>query len=518
MLKKSFYSFLIAVLLVSVTSVTSFAQSSSFSGISKIQLKNASPIMEDGQVRGYYIFYRVEKKDRKTVSYKIQFLNENLEKTGSKSITGTPYLSLIEASYNGTNVMLKFLDTREKKYTFRQYDRAGEQVSRKSKEYDRKDIIASTAYSAGNTGNGALFPVNGKGFLNISGKKFKKIGYEINFYPNSKEVRGWTYKSDPEEKATRYAEILGANEDIVLISIASFEGITMKALTNYVVGIDVKTGKEVFETPLSKDELNVIVSDGFIDEEAKEFTIFGTYFGESGDAYKKNGEGLYSVSFDFQGNVLKEKINLWEKDFGKLLPVSKKGKMADLGYFYMHDVFKTADGRIFAFGEQYRKAASGAGIAMNILAGGGRSGISVVKIVVEDMLFFEFTPDFELKKVEFFDKSKSNFSLPEGYGGVKAFKLGQIVDIYGGFDYFYKTENKEENSVSVIYRDWNREEKQSEVHSVTYAGGDFVTDMMPIETEAKRYRLMRGKEGHIIIMEYFKKEKKLNVRMEKFNF
>lgn len=514
MLKKHLFSGLLVTIFLLAASTANFAQTNSFSKISSVQLRNANPILEDGKVRGYYVFYKVEKKDRNTVGYKIQFLNENLETTASKSISGTKYLNLMQASYNGTNIMLKFMDAKERKYTFRQYDRNGDLASRKTKEFNsRLDGLGGS--------KAALVPVDKRGFLDVATTKFKKRGFEINFFTNSKETRGWTYTSAQDSKTAYGAEILGAAGDIVLVSVTSVERISMKSMSNSILALDLNTGKKIFEKPLSKDDLNVIVGNSFIDTEAKEFTVFGTYFGESGDNYKKNGEGLYSVSFDFEGNFLKEKINLWEEDFGKLLPVSKKGKMSDLGFFYLHDVFKTSDGRIFAYGEQYRKAADAGMIALKIIASASDNlhvNGATTKVVVEDLLFFEFTSDFDLKQVEFFDKNKSNISLPEGYGSLKTFKLGMFVDMYDGFDYFYKSENKENNSVSVVYRDWNRDEKQSEVHSVTYVNGDFEKKMFPIETEAKRYGVMRGKDGHIVVMEYFKKEKRLDVRLEEFAY
>ena len=55
-----------------------FAQDQSWSEVMAINLKNIGPIYENEAVKGYYMFYEVEKKNRKTKRYLLQFLDNNL--------------------------------------------------------------------------------------------------------------------------------------------------------------------------------------------------------------------------------------------------------------------------------------------------------------------------------------------------------------------------------------------------------------------------------------------------------
>ncbi|HYG19607.1 MAG TPA: DUF6770 family protein, partial [Ohtaekwangia sp.] len=59
--------FLIVVFVV----LAQFAQAQNFSktGVVRMQLRNSGTIIQDNQVKGYYFFYNLDKKDKKNNNY-----------------------------------------------------------------------------------------------------------------------------------------------------------------------------------------------------------------------------------------------------------------------------------------------------------------------------------------------------------------------------------------------------------------------------------------------------------------
>ena len=53
---------------------------------------------------------------------------------------------------------------------------------------------------------------------------------------------------------------------------------------------------------------------------------------------------------------------------------------------------------------------------------------------------------------------------------------------------------------------------------VIFKNGEFINDKIKFDTKAKWQQIYPAKSGYVMIAEYFKKEKKLEFRMEKVNF
>jgi hypothetical protein len=46
----------------------------------------------------------------------------------------------------------------------------------------------------------------------------------------------------------------------------------------------------------------------------------------------------------------------------------------------------------------------------------------------------------------------------------------------------------------------------------------FSVDKMPLNRKSTEYYVYRAKEGYVLITEYFRKEKRIDTRLEKINF
>ena len=97
--------------------------------------------------------------------------------------------------------------------------------------------------------------------------------------------------------------------------------------------------------------------------------------------------------------------------------------------------------------------------------------------------------------------------------------MAVMAKAWGFFDYDFTQTNKEHTRFSVCYSDYVRDKdfKGKTFNSITYNEGKMTTDKIELTSKAKWLRVFPAKTGSVMIMEYFKKEKRLEMRLEKLN-
>jgi hypothetical protein len=90
---------------------------------------------------------------------------------------------------------------------------------------------------------------------------------------------------------------------------------------------------------------------------------------------------------------------------------------------------------------------------------------------------------------------------------------------FGGFDYDYTQLNNDNTSFTVCYSDFVRgkDYKGSTFNSITYNDGKFTTDKINTKSKASRSAILPGKQGQVLLLDYYKKDKKLDIHFEKLN-
>ncbi len=524
MLKKIItYCCLIAVM--AMTSQTNLnAQSKTFDGVLSAQLRNMGPIIKDKIVAGYYMFYKVDKVDRKNREYLLQILDANLNVLGSKKIIDSKHVVLLEATYNGELIMMKFYDRKKRAIDYRAYDQKADQVYTKSRKLEKKWELtpyANVAESA-EISNATVFPVLNKGFVEYGLHKAKKFGYEIKYYPNEKGTKGWTKKSKPDAKLHETANFVGVDENIVLSQILKTKSrLNTKGITYHLLALDTKTGKRVFEKELVEKKYELAILNTYLREDGSgEIAVLGQFYKKGANTFKDKSLGLFSFLYSKEGKIISRNFAKWEKDVGKFVGVNSKGKLDDVGYVYFHEVVQTADGKIFAIGETFKKTANALGIAAVALGGRG----SLTKVTIKDMAIFQFSPSFELEDVQFFDKSKSHVDFGEGSSLTRIFLLGRLIEAYGYFDYAFTQRSNDNSEFVVGYVDYQRNKgarNEFIFGAIAYADGEITTDKISLKA-GKRGRQTKGvfqaKPGYVMVTEYVRKEKKLYMDLEKINY
>jgi len=510
---------LIFIVLICCTTFM-YGQETSIKNIRAIKLKNVGTLMDGGEGNGYYAFYEVEKKDKKTRAYSVKFLDANMNEIGKKTITGTKFLSLVDGEYNGDNLFLKFIDIKESEITYRQYSKSGELLSKITEEVKYKELQVNTQTNSLMENSTGILSVEGKGFLSFLNRKYKKWGYEVRFFPNSKDDKGWTFTSDKNSKEIETVSFLGSNDEIALLSVTRRPGLMSKKMDFYMLGIDTNTGEKLFEKKMSDGKNSIMVTSTFFDENTDEVTLMGYYYESAEKVMSGKSKGMIIKKMNKKGEYIFDKKLSWASDLGKKLPVDAKGKLDGKGFLYFHEMTKNAEGNYFLVAEQYKKTANAGGIAAGIaasLSGNVTSNIGMANIVTEDLYILEFSPKFELLSAEVFEKNKSKVNLPQGYEFVNISLLGAFIDLYGGFDFSFLQRDKNEDVFSVVYYDYDKEAQTRNIHTLTRVDGEFADDKIKLES-AGAFSILPNKHGSIGIVEYFSKERTLNFRTEKFNY
>ncbi|HEY0058941.1 MAG TPA: DUF6770 family protein [Flavisolibacter sp.] len=486
----------------------------------KVSLRSSGPVVEKEQIKGYYFLYQSDKIDKKTNEYTLQLVDENLNKLTDFKFEDSRDIVLLESTYNGSNIAFLFYNDKENTLDYRFYNLDGKKsftyskvLDKKSEAYFKLALQQSTAEEAENQN---LFDIPGKGFISVTPlRENKKYTYDVNFYSSEKR-RTWTYNPLEDGKFTN-AAYLGANDSVALIEVMSKEKLMSKDIESTILGISLATGRKVFEARTQDGAQQLLPMSITPLRGSSDFLVVGLYYAGGDRLMRDNSEGLGIWQMNNKGKIVKSKYMSWEKDMSKFLKVDQKGRVSELGYVYIHRLMQTEDGKMFAIGEGYKKVADGVGIAMNVLSGSYSAGMSKLKI--NDMLLLELSPNFELTNAKIYEKRKNNFSLSTGSDFATPHTLAVVAKAYGAFDYTYTQMGQNSASFVSAYTDYEKSKgyKGMTFNSISYYEGKITTDKINLKTDATRMQVLPAKPGSILLMEYFKKEKRLELRMEKLN-
>jgi hypothetical protein len=507
---------LAAAVLLSVVAIN--AQNISIENVRRAALRTSDAIKEGSDVKGYYFFYISDKIDKKTNEYTLRILDNNLKVLKDIKFQDSKDITILESSFNGTDLIFLFYNDDAKTFEYQVYGADGNrkpytynrQLTKKEKRYLEQSYLATDDEQ---TFKG-LYPIDGKGFIsNMPSREDKDYTFQIDYFSTEKKKQ-WTYV--PTLGGKRFiGDYLGYFNGVVYLEVLKFGSVFDQKPESSIIGLDLETGKQLFEKntdgkyrfyPASMSLLN---GKGY---------IYGEYFDLNGNIAKDKSMGFAFWGVDEKGNILSEKYNSWDLELGKFLNVSSKGKIEDFGFMYLHNILQTADGNIYAIGEGYKKVASALGIAAKML--NRNSDISTIKIKVTDMILIKFDKDFNVREAKIYDKNSNSVELESGMEFVSAPLLGKLVKYtYGEFDYAYTQTNKDASAFTVCYSDYVRgkDYKGGTFNSISYHDGKITTDRINTKSDASRSWVLPGKQGQVLVLDYYKKDKRLDAHLEKLN-
>ena len=500
---------------------SSFAQTKEFKDVRKFRVRSSTAIIEDNAVKGYAFFLMVEKEDKKNVHYLLQILDENLREVNSTPIVRPSSYILIESAWNGTAFAFVFMDYKNKTIEFLTFDKTCKQIGSKKLTELKKRELAVYAQSVGtgeDNSTETIHAVKNKGFLRITPVKNDSWGYDIEMLSNELKVL-WTGGSPAAAKDVQMASLADMTETHALVQIYSKPNAASRDASYKLICYKIEDGKKVFDVPLDDSKYNLAEAGATFDSKGN-IVLLGEYFALNDKSDKAKSLGFYAGEIGMDGAFKTKKFISWAKDVSKLVPVNEKGKIDNEAYVYFHKILRLDNGKLIAIGEQYKIAASAAGIASKLL-GGSSSSASLTAFVTLNMMVFEFNPDFTLASVKIFEKDKTKITLPNGTMAASARFQARYIDYLGLFDYVYTQVSPDGNEFTSSYVNYDREkgEKNKNVAgTIIYADGKYSEDKFPLEKGKTYYWVAPAKPGYLLISEYSKREKTLSLRLEKFNY
>ena len=497
------------------------AQKLSIENVHKVTLRNSDAIKEGSEVKGYYFFYVSDKIDKRTNEYTLQITDNNLVKLKDIKFQDSKHVTILESSFNGTDLIFLLYNDDARTFEYQVYGADGKkkytynrQLSKKEERYLENTYLALEDDENNYKG---LYPIEGKGFIsNMPSREDKDYTFQVDFFSTEKKKQ-WTYI--PTIGAKKFiGDYLGCHNGVVYIEVLKFSGMMDGNPESSIVGLSLENGKQVFEKSTEQGKYKFYPASMSVMNDGKAI-LFGEYFNPNGNIAKDKSLGFAFWGIDEKGTTLNEKYCAWDLELGKFLNVSSKGKIEDFGFMYLHSMIQTADGNIFAVGEGYKKVASALGILSKV-ASGGRSGISTVKVKVTDMLMIRFDKDFNVKDAKIYNKNANTQELPSGMEFVSTPLIGKLLKYtYGRFDYAYSQSNKENTSFTICYSDYVRgkDYKGGTFNSISYNEGKVTTDRINTKSDATSSTVMPGKQGQVLILDYYKKAKRIDAHFEKLN-
>lgn len=497
-----------------LASICSEAQKLSIENVHKVTLRNSDAIKEGSEVKGYYFFYVSDKIDKRTNEYTLQITDNNLVKLKDIKFQDSKHVTILESSFNGTDLIFLLYNGDTRMMEYQVYGADAKKKYTYNRELSKKEVTYLAAYMDLDDEDDAykgLYPVESKGFIsNMPSREDKDYTFQLDFFSSEKRKQ-WSYI--PTQGAKKFnCDYLGCYNGIVYLSVSKGSSLMDNNPDVFITGLSLETGKLLFEKPADKSKYSFLpVSLSAID--GKVF-VYGQYFNPNGNVMKDKSLGFAFWGIDDKGAVLSEKYCSWDLDLGKYLDVNSKGKISDFGYMYLHNMVQTGDGSIYAIGEGFSKKAAVLGMLSAASRGGG---ISTMRIT--DMILIKFDKDFKVKEAKIYDKNSNTALLPGGYAYMSTPLIGKVLKAYGKFDYSYTLTSKDNSSFTICYSDYvkSKEYKGGTFNSISYNEGKISTDKINTKTDATQSYVLPAKQGQVLILDYYKKTKRIDAHFEKLN-
>ena len=501
----------LALTCLCIFSLTISAQQKSLNEITSFNLMNSGALMDkNNDVDGYYFYYQVDKLKKGQREYAIKILDNNLNNIATKSYIDDKDTQLLLSKFNNQALMFTMINFKEKQYKLITFDRQGNQKENIVIPANKKEMQwLFYMLKAGNFN--LLYPVDNKGFLFNYVRETKKMGYGLKYIATD-GGESWDYNSPEDSKKILSINPIEVNEEVVVALQGSKKSTLSKTINYKILIIDVKTGQLLFEREFDRENNPRLITNAFLTNN-KELVLLGEYFEGGDNVIRDESLGLFAQVNKLDGKILSDNKVSWEEKIDKMMPKNNDGKDNKRGYVYFHDIIRTQSGSYYCIGEKYRKTVSLGGIV-------GLGGNSMTQLTITDAVIFHFDNNFNLNSVDVFEKGKSRAQSLTSYGSPQL--NAHALKAFGAFDYEFTQIDTNKDRFYANFIDYERlkdEKNKLAFKTIMYNDGQLSEDKIYLsESKGKvEFRVLPAKLGHVMLMEYNKKEKTLNIHLEKLN-
>ncbi|MGY2132590.1 DUF6770 family protein [Hymenobacter sp. HD11105] len=516
--------------LFALSAAAAYAQTKTLDGIESMTRSALSPIYAGNEVKGYMMFARGDKADRKNDNYLLDFYDQDLGKVSNITIQKPANrFTLLTNSFNGSAFAFYFVNYKDGTLEMETYDtslkKLGTKVIDDLSKADKMVMQNQLKMKKDGSDGGEnpqmamnLFPVPGSGFVRNSYTGMAK-GYALVMYDESLKAK-WRLASSEDSKLYEAVNLTEATDKYILGIMMRRDGMMSRKVTSSMLAINAATGKKVMDLPVETSKTEQLSLSSFTFDPAKrEFVAVGEYYKLEDKPFVNKSQGFFIKRFSEAGKVVSSKNYGWQKEVMALMPAEAKPSLEENFVNYTHSIVKGADGKLYIVAEQFKIVADAAGIALSAL-GGGR-GPSVSKGKIGNMLVFELDPEAKLTSVKFYAKDPSNAMLPPGTGFMSAGLLGHVIKSQGEFDYQFMQRNDANTQFNVVYLNFDKEKGEGTkriIGNIAFGeNGKYAVDKIDMVSNANYSYLYPAKPGYVMIADYYRKKGQLGMKLVKLN-
>jgi len=229
-------------------------QTKELSGFKTFSSRAISSIRDGKEVKGYTVFYKSDKADKKNDNYHIAVYDENLEEVKTLNLQKPrDKFMLVGNAYNGQLIAFCFYNGKEKKLEYEAYDMGLVKKASAIKPHELSNVESATLTSlssenekdqGGTMGvDMNLHAVNGKGFVSMGYLKNGR-GYTIEMRDNDLKKK-WEYESEKDGDDYQGFMLMEVTDKYIIGNLAKRPGLMSKKMTFYIAVFDVETGKKI---------------------------------------------------------------------------------------------------------------------------------------------------------------------------------------------------------------------------------------------------------------------------------
>jgi hypothetical protein len=315
--------------------------------------------------------------------------------------------------------------------------------------------------------------------------------YEVDFY-SSQQKRQWTYvPEEDEENKFHGAMFLGFTDSMMLLTVAEQKKVSSNKPNVHFVGVNLFTKRKVFDINNEKEDNPFLATNVLPVKGKNQMLVVGTYYNKGANITKDMSTGLVIYTLDNRGKVLNKTYNSWKVDMAGLAGNEMKDKKGNINNLIIHKI-QQVGGKIFIIGEAYDPQ------------------------TISDLVLLEVDNNNKLSKMTNFLKTPNKWgSIAPGIMSLE--RAAAYAKGTGNFDYQYTT-NDDEGSFTVLYTDYPHKQGDKKAFTtLRYNGAKFKANKMDLNSKADEIRVYPAVPGSIMIIEYSKKEKRLDMRIERIS-
>lgn len=502
---------LIILFVLFITKGFSQDASKTLDEVKEVTIHNIGAIKKNNQVKGYFSFYEFDKVDRKTLLYRINLTDENLNDLGTKDITGPKEWELTSSGYDGNNFCFKFWDEKAKSWELKVYDQNANEVASNSikvKNREGSQFFASMVSKE-------LGIAENNGFVNYT-YNHKNDAFDIS-YANGSTKNTWQQTYEPQDKwKAVLPTFLNGNDIIILTSVAKIErGFDNMKTEHAILGNSTKDGSQLFDLATDFDGNHVVPVNAIF--EGDNITIVGLNF-KSIKTMSSAPDGFAFLTLDKKGKLLKSNFKTFEESLGKFLPMENH-ELSGGYHIYIHDIVRTNHNTNLVIGEKFKKATDAGRMALSLLSG----SVGAIKLTLENMVVIEYDMDGNAIQASEIPKAIGNAGpFPNSAAFFSPYLVAIVAKDFGQMDYMYMSKNDTGSEITFSFEDYAKidddSKKTKNFGQIKYKDGKISVDKIPLKKEKSTFSTMLpAKVGHTLQVNYYKKDKKLTMNLIKLN-